>query len=200
MGCHSYVPQIIQWQLILSGSCPLSSGPSSRENLSSWNEGCHLHWVYYLLLNGKSVTPVKIQGEEVDMEPFYKYLGVHINNRLDRTNKTYCTRGGRILFFITLTSISGGQHMVLCRSVQGRKQHSDGCRQDLYQTFFILLSEPGWPWGCKRLRQTLNQIPSSITLPIPSMVMYGIYFNTPRCNMKVSWCSFFPLTTILIHF
>lgn len=41
-GCHSYVPQTIQWQLILSSSCHLWSGPSSRENVSSRNEGCHL--------------------------------------------------------------------------------------------------------------------------------------------------------------
>lgn len=34
----------------------------------------------------------------VDMVQFYMYLGVHINNRLDRTTNTYCTRGGRILF------------------------------------------------------------------------------------------------------
>lgn len=92
MCCHSNVLQTIQWQLILSGSCHLWSGSSSRQNLSSWNEGCHLQRLYCLLLSRKSVTPVKIQGEEVDMVPFYKYLGVHILNSLDRTNKTYCTR------------------------------------------------------------------------------------------------------------
>lgn len=64
------------------------------------------------------------------MVQFYKYLGVHINNRPDRTNKTYCARGGRILFFKTIASISGGQHTVLC---SGREQQSEGCRQDVHQ-------------------------------------------------------------------
>lgn len=40
-----------------------------------------------LITERESVTPVKMQGEEVDMVQFYKYLGVHNNNRLDRTNK-----------------------------------------------------------------------------------------------------------------
>lgn len=111
MGCHSSVPETIRWQVILSGSVHLWCGLSSRENLSLWNEGCHLQWPYCLLLSGKSATPVKIQAEEVDMVQFYKYLGVHIN-RLDRTNKP---RGGRILFLKTIPSISGGQQIVqLC--------------------------------------------------------------------------------------
>lgn len=40
-----------------------------------------------LIIAWESVTPVKKQGEEVDMVQFYKYLGVHNNNKLDRTNK-----------------------------------------------------------------------------------------------------------------
>ena len=63
------------------------------------------------------MTPVKTQGEEVDMVQFYKYLGEHIINRLDRTNKICCTIDGRILLFKTITSISDGQHTALYTGV-----------------------------------------------------------------------------------
>lgn len=43
----------------------------------------------------------------------YKYLGEHMINRLDRTNKICCTRNGRRLLFKTITSINDGQHTAL---------------------------------------------------------------------------------------
>lgn len=73
------------------------------------------------------MTAVKIQGEEVDMVQCCRHLGAHINNRLDRTNKTYCSRCGRIVFLRTITAISGGQHTFPYSAVQEGKQHSDGC-------------------------------------------------------------------------
>lgn len=49
------------------------------------------------------MTHVKILREEVDMMPFYKYLGIQINSSVGRTNKTDCRlQGGRRLFFTTV--------------------------------------------------------------------------------------------------
>lgn len=41
-----------------------------------------------------------------------------------------CTRGGRILFFKTITSITGGQHAFVRKGVWGRQQHSEGSGHD----------------------------------------------------------------------
>ena len=39
-----------------------------------------------------------------------------------------------------------------------------------------------------------TKISTSVSFPTPSLVILGICFNTPRCSMKVSPCSFVPPT------
>ena len=52
--------------------------------------------------NRKSPAPVVIQGEEVERVDSYKYLGVHINNKLDWTHNTDALfkKGQSRLFFL----------------------------------------------------------------------------------------------------
>lgn len=82
------IPQTIKWQAALLGSCHLWSGCSSRAYVSSWNEGCHLQWLYCLLLSRSQWHLSKYRVRRWTWcSPRYKYLGLHNNNRLDRTNK-----------------------------------------------------------------------------------------------------------------
>lgn len=55
-----------------------------------------------LITARESMTPVRKQSEEEDMVQFYKYLRVHNNNKLDRTNKKLYKRWQDIVLQISV--------------------------------------------------------------------------------------------------
>lgn len=199
MCCHSYVPQTIQWQLILPGSCHLWSGSSSRQNLSSWNEGCHLQWLNWA---GNQWHLSKYTARRWTWCHSTSTLGCITATGWDRTNKTYCTGGARILLFKTIASITGGQHIVLW----AKRQHSEGCMQGVHQTSReqkkkekFLLSEPDdtEDAGGTETNTKPNLILNNISHPLCGDIC--ISFNTPGCSRKVFQCSFVPPTNRLLH-
>lgn len=91
MSCQSYAPHTIQRQLVLLAGCHHWSGSSSKEYLSSWNEGCHLA---VLLITEQQVSDTcqnKVWGGGHDAT---LQLPSNIHNSLDGNNELHCTRGG----------------------------------------------------------------------------------------------------------
>lgn len=162
--CHSYVRQTIQWHSFFQAGVTFAVAPHQERRRPRGVKVviCSAFTAYYWTGRG---------GKEADIAQFYKYLGLHINNRLDRTNKRYCSRGDTMPFFQTITSTCGSQYTLLCSGVQGRKQHSEGCRQDLYQTsgkkrrFYYLTWFPSRLQERPRQKTKPNSILNNISQP-----------------------------------
>lgn len=98
IDCHSCVPQTIKWQLILWGCCHLWSGPSSGVHVSSRNEGCHLQWLYCLLLRGSQWHLSENRVRRRTWCNSTSTWGCITTTSWTGLIKN-CTRDGRILFF-----------------------------------------------------------------------------------------------------